>query len=229
MTDAEKTDKKAEKKKKLRADRLKKRKELPLEKRAKLSEKIKKQVLSSKAFQTAETVFVYASYKSEVNTKNLIQEAFKAGKRVAVPKVNGKEMDFFEICSWEELFPGYQGILEPQVQEKEPILPKKSDLLLLPGVVFDRKGGRIGYGGGFYDRYLSRIEQEYGSMPYLMALAFPCQMFYGTLPLEAHDKKIDCILTGSGVIMPKEENYRWLEVVENLVEVLIDFIVDFLD
>lgn len=206
MTDAERTDKKAEKKKKLRADRLKKRKELPLEKRAKLSEKIKRQVLASKAFQTAETVFVYASYKSEVDTKNLIQEAFKAGKRVAVPKVNGKEMDFFEICSWEELFPGYQGILEPQVQKKEPVVPKKNDLFLLPGVVFDRRGGRIGYGGGFYDRYLSKIEQEYGSMPHLMALAFPCQMFYGTLPTQEHDKKMDCILTGKSVIIAKEEN-----------------------
>lgn len=219
--------KNAEKKKKLRAACLKKRNELSFDKRAKLSEKIKKQVFASKNFKTAETVFVYASYKSEVDTKKLIQEALKIGKRVALPKVEGTEMEFYEICSWEELFPGYHGILEPQ--KKEPVVPKKSDILLLPGAVFDRRGGRIGYGGGYYDRYISKIENTCGFKPYLTALAFPCQMFYGTLPMEEHDKKMDCILTGLSVIMPGEEKYRWLEAVEGIIELIVDIVVEFLD
>lgn len=220
---------KAEKKKKLRAVCLKKRNELPLEKRMVVSEKIKRQVFASRTFQCAETVFVYASYKSEVDTKNLIRDALQAGKRVAVPKVHGSDMDFYEISSWEELFPGYRGILEPQTQEKEPLFPQKSDVMLLPGAVFDCQGGRIGYGGGFYDRYISKIEHTCGAIPYRMALAFPCQLVFRKLPTEEHDRKMDCILTGRSVIIPKKEKYYWLEVVENLMEFLIDIVVDFLD
>lgn len=220
---------KTENKKKLRAACLKKRNELPPEKRMAVSEKIKQQVFASKAFQGAETVFVYASYKSEVDTKNLIRDALQTGKRVAVPKVHGSDMDFYEISSWEELFPGYRGILEPQTQEKEPLFPQKSDVMLFPGAVFDCQGDRIGYGGGFYDRYISKIEHTCKAIPYRMALAFPCQLVLKKLPTEEHDQKMDCILTGRSVIMPKKEKYCWLEVVENLVEFLIDIIVDFLD
>ena len=213
---------KAEQKKKLRSAYLDKRNQMEPEKRAVASTKIREWVFANKRFKTAQTVFVYASYKSEVATKELIQGALRMGKRVALPKVTGDEMDFYEIQSWEELFPGYQGILEPQIAGKEPVIPGDGDVMLLPGAVFDRKGGRIGYGRGYYDRYWNRINSTYGSKPYLMALSFACQICPGKIPAEEHDKKMDCVLTERRVIMPKEENYGKLDIIADVVEAVIE-------
>lgn len=217
-----KTANKAEQKKNLRSAYLKKRNEMEPEKRKAASAKIKEWVFANKRFKAAKTVFVYASYKSEVETKELIQGALRLGKRVAVPKVNGEEMNFYAIQSWEELFPGYQGILEPQTAEKEPVIPVDSDVMLLPGAVFDRKGGRIGYGGGYYDRYLDKVFEIYGHQPYRMALAFACQISPKKIPAEEHDKKMDCILTERRVIMPKEENHGKLDIIADVVEAVIE-------
>lgn len=213
---------KAEKKKKLRSAYLEKRNQMEPEKRKEASKKIREWVFANKRFKAAKTVFVYASYKSEVETKEIIQGALRQGKRVAVPKVTGDEMEFYAIQSWEELFPGYQGILEPQILDKEPVIPVDSDVMLLPGAVFDRKGGRIGYGGGYYDRYLDKVLETYGHRPYLMALGFACQISNGTIPTEEHDKKMDCILTERRVIMPREEKSGKLDIIADVMEVVIE-------
>ncbi len=219
-------EKKTEQKKTMRTAYLEKRNRMAPEKRAEASKKISEWVFANKRFKTAKTIFVYASYKSEVETKELIQGALRMGKRVAVPKVDGIEMDFYTIDSWEDLFPGFQGILEPQTFGKEPVLPVESDVMLVPGAVFDRKGGRIGYGGGYYDRYLDRAKELCGQRPYLMALAFACQICPGKVPSEEHDKKMDCILTDRRVIMPKKEKHGKLDIVADVVEVVIDFAAD---
>ena len=93
------------------------------EKRKAASKKIREWVFANKRYKAADTVFVYASYKSEVETKEIIQGALRQGKRVALPKVHGTKIFFYEIQSWEDLFPGYQGILEPQNTNKEPLVP----------------------------------------------------------------------------------------------------------
>ena len=196
---------KAEQKKSIRTAYLSKRNALDAEKRREASEKIAEKVFADKHFKEAQTVFVYASYKSEAETFLIIQKAFQSGKRVAAPKVQGEEMFFYEIKSVEDFLPGYQGILEPSNEGKEPIVPTDSDVMLVPGAVFDCQGGRIGYGKGYYDRYWHRIVSAYGTQPYLIGLAFDCQIFLEMLPLEEHDKKIDCILTEDRVIMPKVE------------------------
>ncbi len=194
-----------EQKKKLRSLYLKKRDQMEPLVRREASEKITERLLKFKRFRTAKTVFVYASCKSEVETGALIKAALRLGKKVAVPKVNGTEMDFYEITSYEDLYPGYQGILEPQPGEQEPVLPVDSDVILFPGIVFDHKGARIGYGGGFYDRYLCRIQEQTGAQPGLIGLAFRSQVYPGKLPLEETDKKIDCIITERSVIIPRED------------------------
>lgn len=224
---------KAEQKKKLRSVYLEKRNQMVPEKRAAASKKIREWVFANKRFKAATTVFVYVSYKSEVETKEIIQGALRLGKRVAVPKVHGTEMFFYEIQSWEELFPGYQGILEPQITGREPVVPAESDVLLVPGAVFDRKGGRIGYGGGYYDRYLEKMFAAYGYCPYLLALAFACQISPKNIPEEVHDKKMDCILTERRVIMPKKENQSKLgmiaDIVELVIEIVIELVVELID
>ena len=173
-------------------------------------------------------MFVYASYKSEVETMELIKGALRRGKKVAVPKVDGHDMWFYEITSWEELFPGYNGILEPQIREAAPVQPKNSDVFLVPGAVFDLAGRRIGYGGGYYDRYWNRINSAYGATPYFMALAFDCQIRRRGVPSEKHDKKMDCIITERRVIMPKNDDYgKWdiiLVIAEGVIELRLELI-----
>ena len=217
---------KDEQKKKLRSAYLEKRNNMEPEKRGAASKKIKEWVFANKRVKAAKILFVYASYKSEVETKEIIQGALRQGKRVAVPKVHGTEMFFYEIQSWEELFPGYQGILEPQISGREPVIPTNNDVMLVPGAVFDRKGNRIGYGGGYYDRYLEKIREAFEQQPYLMALSFGCQICPHKIPVETHDKKMDCILTERRVIMPKEENQGKLGLLVDVLDIIIDIVVE---
>ena len=213
---------KTEQKKALRTKYLEKRNRMEPEKRKAASAKIREWLFANKRYKAANTVFVYASYKTEVETKEIIQGALRQGKRVAAPKVHGEEMFFYEIRSWEELFPGYQGILEPQNDGREPLVPTSSDVMIVPGSVFDHQGGRIGYGKGYYDRYWNRHISTFGNQPYLIGLAFACQISPKKLPNEEHDKKIDCILTERRVIMPRVENYGKLDVIADVVGVAID-------
>ena len=215
-------EKKTEQKKILRIKYLEKRNQLEQGKRREASKKIKEWLFANKRFKAAETIFVYASYKSEADTKEIIQGALRLGKRVAVPKVHGEDMFFYQINSWEELFPGYQGILEPQNTGREPVVPATGDVMLVPGAVFDRKGSRIGYGKGYYDRYIERLIGVGAHKPYLIGLAFACQIHAGKIPAEEHDKKMDCILTERRVIMPKEEQSGKLDIIAEVVEIVIE-------
>ena len=219
---------KAEKKKIIRAKYLEKRNQMEPERRKAASAKIREWLFANKRYKTAGTVFVYASYKSEVETKEIIQGALRQGKRVAVPKVHGDEMFFYTINSWEELFPGYQGILEPQNTGREAVVPAKNDVMLVPGSVFDHQGGRFGYGGGYYDKYLGKLFTAYGYQPYLIGLAFACQISPKKLPVEEHDKKIDCILTERRVIMPREEKQGMLCAIADVVEIVIEVVLELL-
>ena len=211
---------KAEQKKSIRTAYLSKRNAMDAEKRREASEKIAEKVFEDKHFKEAQTVFVYASYKSEADTVPIIQRALQLGKRVAAPKVQGEEMFFYEIKSLEDLLPGYQGILEPQNEDQEPVIPADNDIMLVPGAAFDRQGSRIGYGKGYYDRYWNQLISAYGSKPYLIALAFACQIFPKKLPTEEHDKKIDCILTERRVIMPNKSGKR--NIIVEVVDIAID-------
>ena len=111
---------------------------------------------------------VYADYNHEVVTEYLIKEAWKAGKEVAVPKVVGKDMVFYKLTDFARLEPGYFGIPEPVSGE---IVNWSKALMIMPGVAFDRANHRVGYGGGFYDRYLEKHPQLER-----VAIAFSFQM-----------------------------------------------------
>ena len=130
---------------------------------------VKEQVLGLMEYQRAETLYAYMDYKHEVKTRDLIRCAWAQGKKVAVPKVLGQEMRFFYITSFEaDLEEGSFGIQEPK--EDAPAGDEDA-LLLMPGVVFDLQRHRVGYGGGFYDRFL---EQHPGLTT--VALAFEFQV-----------------------------------------------------
>ena len=104
-------------------------------------------------YQRAERIMAYADYNHEVMTRYIIEEAWKAGKEVAVPKVVGKDMVFYRLTDFSQLEPGYFGIPEPVRGE---IVKWEDALMVMPGVAFDPENNRVGYGGGFYDRFLEK-------------------------------------------------------------------------
>lgn len=155
------------------------------------SDRIRKQVLALPEFTSARWIYTYIDYKNEVMTGKLIEEAWKLGKRVASPKVEGKDMVFYEISGWEDLCSGYMGIREPK--EGLPPVRQEQALMIMPGVAFDSHRHRLGYGGGFYDRYLAAYRGITTA-----ALAFEFQMF-PEVPREATDILPDYLITEKGI------------------------------
>ena len=109
---------------------------------------------ASRAYQNAKTIYGYLSYNQEVRTVPMLRRALEEGKHVAVPKVYGDEMKFIYLDDLSQVAKGYAGIPEPIADGPEANDPEA--LVLMPGLVFDPQGHRIGYGGGFYDKFLAR-------------------------------------------------------------------------
>lgn len=149
-------------------------------------------ILGHQWFYRSEILLGFASYGSEINTYEILGEALKAGKKVYLPKVltetHGEpEMAFLRIDSLQELRPGYRGIPEPFGQTPEyryAAEEAERTLMLMPGVAFDGYRNRIGYGKGFYDRYLA---DKPALWVRTIAVGFRCQMLEGELPHEEED------------------------------------------
>ena len=157
------------------------------------SEKLCSILISQDFYKNAKVIFPYVAYNQEIKTDRLIEDAWRNGKTVAVPKVVGEDMVFLRLDSFDQLETGYFNIPEPVSGE-----PVEADeiLMLMPGVAFDRDFNRIGYGGGFYDRYLEKAERE-GKRLYKVSFAYDFQVL-NSLPTEAHDYKIDALITSGG-------------------------------
>lgn len=137
-------------------------------------------------YRDAKTIYGYYPYNQEVRTLPILTQALADGKQVALPKVYGDTMRFILMTDLSRVEKGYGGIPEP-IDDS----PKANDahaLVLMPGLAFDRTGRRIGYGGGFYDRFLSR-EPEHPTI----ALCYDFQVF-SQLPSEAFDVPVDVLL-----------------------------------
>lgn len=165
------------------------------EKSARIWEALKKE----EVFQKAQAILVYMDYRSEVMTTGLVEELFASGtKRVFAPTVEGMDIQFYEVSSMDDFSEGYQGIREPGINPEKLFTNKMAQemecLILVPGAVFDRERGRMGYGKGFYDRYLAAFPSLHSA-----ALAFECQIAR-KVPVEAHDIRPDMIITDMGVI-----------------------------
>ena len=124
-----------------------------------------------------------------METAEILKYCLKEGKAVYCPRVTGKEMDFYRISAVEELAAGFHGILEPPGAPERLFRPGKKALMVMPGVVFDRQHHRIGYGGGYYDRYLQGLQGIVTA-----ALAFSFQVVE-EIPAEPHDIRPQIILT----------------------------------
>ena len=141
---------------------------------------------ASEEYQQAETIYGYLPYTQEVRTVSMLEKAMADGKRVAVPKVYGDEMRFIYITDMSQVEKGYAGIPEPIADE--PIANDPKALVLMPGLAFDPQGHRIGYGGGFYDRFLAE-EPDHPTL----ALCYDFQML-DHLETEEFDIPVDKVL-----------------------------------
>ena len=118
------------------------------------SARLGEQFRQCELYQNAKTIYGYLPYNQEVRTVPMLEQAIRDGKRVAVPKCYDRDMKFIYIRDFEkEVAPGYANIPEPIADE--PVADDKTALVLMPGLAFDPQGHRIGYGGGFYDRFLA--------------------------------------------------------------------------
>jgi 5-formyltetrahydrofolate cyclo-ligase len=145
-------------------------------------------------FQRARVIQTYVALPHEVNTHDLIRRLLQAGKKVAVPKVESENtLQQFFITNFFELAPGAYGIPEPPSDSGRLALWNQFDLVLVPGLAFDRSGHRLGAGKGYYDRLLASI-----AVPKI-ALAFAFQIV-DKIPIAAHDQQVDMIVTEEEVI-----------------------------
>lgn len=152
---------------------------------------IEQNLLGLEEFRAADMVLIYASFRSEVDTSAIISNALGMGKRISLPKVEGERLAICEIKGPDELTPGYMGIPEPPPSEEIPITDV--DIVILPGVAFDERGYRLGYGKGYYDRLL------YGTGKQAVALAYEEQIV-GDIPHETHDVRMGIIITDRRII-----------------------------
>lgn len=150
------------------------------------SAKLAQLFFASEAYQNAKTIYGYLPYNQEVRTVPMLAQALKDGKKVAVPKVYGEEMKFLYLDDLNAVAKGYAGIPEPIADE--PVAQDETALVLMPGLAFDPQGHRIGYGGGFYDKFLA-AEPNHPTL----ALCYEFQML-PKLDVEDHDIPVDTVL-----------------------------------
>lgn len=174
-------------------DKTELRREIREKKRAMTPEEIERRsrelgrkFAATEAYRKARTIYGYMPYNQEVRTVPMLEQALRDGKKVAVPKCYGDEMKFIYLDDLTKVAKGYAGIPEPIADE--PVAHDETALVLMPGLAFDPQGHRIGYGGGFYDKFLSR-EPNHPTL----ALCYDFQML-PHLDTEEHDIPVDVVL-----------------------------------
>ena len=174
----------------LRREILSIRDRLGKEEKGRMDEALHHKLLSLELALGGPPVYLYLSFGSEIDTWGILKELTSRNIPVAAPRVRGKEMAFFKIRGPEDLKPGFRGIMEP-VPSFPLMEPEGEELFIVPGAVFDREGYRIGYGGGYYDRYLAARRE----IPFhTLALAYPFQLVE-KIPRDDWDLPVGRVLT----------------------------------
>lgn len=165
-----------------------------------MSRQIIDQLVALPIFQDKNRFFIYCSYRSEVETTLLLNRCLLKGKTVAVPLSVPERSKLLAIAitdSTQDLFPGFMGIPEPipSLVESRLLPPQSIEVVVVPGVVFARSGYRLGYGGGYYDRFLAQSAPQ----SYRIGLAFSLQLV-DDIPVLPHDIPMDMVITEKEVI-----------------------------
>lgn len=175
------------------------REKLPAPENLRLSHTVIGSVCDLPAYRQARTVLGYLNFGAELAAELWVRQALSEGKRVLLPRVNraSRHLDLYKVQDLEQdVAPGLWNIREPVMERctKEEALGTV-DFILLPGVAFTREGGRLGYGGGFYDKLLARMPHR----PALVAGAFALQVVQ-EIPLESTDHKVEWLVTENETI-----------------------------
>ena len=186
----------AEAKAALRETVLRRRAALPERERTALGERILADVLTLPSYQRSTVVLAYAAFGAELQTDGFVRRVLGDGKTLLLPRVERGGLGLYEVRNpAQDLAPGTWGIREP-VPDRCPLGdPGRVDFALVPGVAFDRRGGRLGYGGGFYDRLISDVLP--GGVP-LVSGAFEVQVV-DEVPAGPHDAPVDVVVTEGGI------------------------------
>lgn len=186
-------------KKELRKRILIQRDELSKKERRDKSISIAQQVIELECFKKCNKVLLYMPIRSEVETQEIHVEAQRLGKKIYYPKVNGQQMEFYLNNETTEFETSTFGIKEPKPESTVSFELDDEDeiVVIIPGVAFDRDGNRIGYGGGYYDKYLRWMVSERACEKISkVAVAYACQIVEaGLIENEAHDVRVDYIVT----------------------------------
>ncbi len=185
-----------EEKKLLRNNILLKRNSLDKDIKENIDYQIYNKLITSDLYLDSKTIFIYLSFGSELDTKTIINKALMDGKKVYIPKIYkaDKSMRAVSLESFKDLKKNSMGILEP-IDDSNYIEKENIDLIIVPGAVFDFNGNRIGYGGGYYDRYLEDIKEINNKV----VLAYDLQIVDFINP-EPHDISFDYIVTNTKFI-----------------------------
>ena len=165
---------------------------LPVASVEKLGEDFAEHLWALPLWSAAKLPALYVSFGGEASTLKILEECFREKRAVALPRVEGSELRLHRVVSFDELAPGRFGIMEPRA-ETPAVSPAEPDLFVIPGVVFDRRGHRVGYGKGYYDRLLANTHAP------VVALAYGFQIVHH-IPDEPHDRPVDVILTPHGPV-----------------------------
>lgn len=169
---------------------------------------IKEKLFAQPEFKNAGAILFYAAFGSEVPTLIMMEDALRLGKRVVLPitDIETNALVLRQVFDLESLRPSKYGIPEPVIEQTAHCEVNQIDLVLVPGMVFDKAGNRIGYGGGYYDRFLRQLDP---SVPWV-SIAFELQIV-PLIPKESHDLPVDRIITEQRVIDTHEGRFRRTE------------------
>ncbi|MEH7441098.1 5-formyltetrahydrofolate cyclo-ligase [Bacillus sp. JJ1122] len=155
-----------------------------------LSYQIAQRLYLDEYWEMASTIAITMSKMPEVDTWQIIRKAWEQGKRIVIPKCAPKSrvLDFRELTQFSQLESVYYGLLEPIVSETVKVKPNEIDLVIVPGLAFSKTGYRLGFGGGYYDRFLANYQGN------TLSLAFESQIV-SDIPIESHDIPVSKIIS----------------------------------
>lgn len=165
--------------------------------RRQASSRVVRRLLRLTALHRPTTVLVYAATSQEVDLSSLVPRLHQRGARTLFPRSRGEDLDLVAAADVSRLAVGRRGIREPP---GPPVDPDRVDVAVVPGVAFDPHGGRLGRGGGHYDRLLPRLPER----AVVVGVCFACQMV-PRVPMQGHDAPVDVVVTERAVYRPARD------------------------
>ncbi len=166
---------------------------LPAPARDAAAAQIRRNLADLPELRAASCVLAYAAFGVEVDLDALLERLLGSGATVVLPYVEGDSLHCAPVGSLDELAPGFRGVREPPAPARQAADPRLIDVALVPGVAFDRRGGRLGYGGGHFDRLLAGLRPD----AKVIGIAYHAQLV-DAVPIEQHDRRVDMVATEEG-------------------------------